>query len=167
MVELYPIPPVAERDVRLILLLNVFQSALESAPTVVEEERLRLSSCPERVRPFAMPRVSGACASHERTERVHDRVVTLVSRRLRDPEIDDISLRTPATVPESERSSEVREDILVVRVETFPDRVPRVVSRILIAPERVVICDEWIRLVPERVSTVDERLLSDPERVPY
>lgn len=33
----YKIPPVAERDVRFILLLNIFQSLAESAPTVALE----------------------------------------------------------------------------------------------------------------------------------
>ena len=57
---LYPSGPVAESEVRLILLLKVIQSATERAPVVVPEARAREICCPERVSPFADPRVTGA-----------------------------------------------------------------------------------------------------------
>jgi hypothetical protein len=48
------------RDVRLSLLLKVFQSPAESAPVVVALASARESSCPERERPLATPRVTGS-----------------------------------------------------------------------------------------------------------
>jgi hypothetical protein len=57
---LYPIGPVAERDVRFILLLNVIQSATESAPVVEIDARARESCWPERESPFADQRVTAA-----------------------------------------------------------------------------------------------------------
>lgn len=142
MVELYPIPPVAEREVRLILLLNVFQSVLESAPLVVAEARERESSCPERVRPFAMPRVRGECASEESHATVPERAFTSEITPARLPEREDITLCIPTTVPEREVSSEVRENIFVVRVETFPERETIVVLTRSTAPEREDNCAE-------------------------
>jgi hypothetical protein len=50
---LYDIPPVAESEVKLILLLNVFQSVAERAPVVVEFARARERDVPERESPFA------------------------------------------------------------------------------------------------------------------
>lgn len=49
--------PVAESEVRLILLLKVTQSVAERAPVVVLLARRRESCCPERERPLAVPRV--------------------------------------------------------------------------------------------------------------
>jgi hypothetical protein len=57
---LYEIPPVAESEVRLILLLKVFQSVNERAPVVDVLASARESSCPERERPLALPRVRAA-----------------------------------------------------------------------------------------------------------
>ena len=42
---------------RLILLLNVFQSTAERAPVVVEDARARESCCPTRERPLVVARV--------------------------------------------------------------------------------------------------------------
>ena len=52
--------PVVESEVRLILELNVFQSAMESDPVVLTDARPRESCCPERERPFGDERVTGA-----------------------------------------------------------------------------------------------------------
>jgi hypothetical protein len=59
-VVLYVIPHVAERDVRLILLLKVFQSVAESAPVVVLDARARERTCHERESQFASQRVTAA-----------------------------------------------------------------------------------------------------------
>jgi hypothetical protein len=54
------IPPVAEREEKLILLLNVFQFVDERAPLEFVLARPRESTCPERVSPFIVPRVSAS-----------------------------------------------------------------------------------------------------------
>ena len=48
-----------EREVRLILLLNTFQSLAESDPTVEVEARARERICPERESPVDPERVTG------------------------------------------------------------------------------------------------------------
>ncbi len=71
----------AEREVRLILLLNVFQSVDESAHVVVALASARERTCPERESPFVTASVNASCdcasRSATRTERVstvHERV---------------------------------------------------------------------------------------------
>ena len=44
-----------EREVKLILLLKIFQSILERAPVVEVEARTRESICHERESPLAVP----------------------------------------------------------------------------------------------------------------
>jgi hypothetical protein len=52
--------PVAESEVRFILLLKVFQSVDEIAPVVPDEARESESCCPESESPLAVPRVTAA-----------------------------------------------------------------------------------------------------------
>ena len=148
-------------------VLNVFQSAAERAPTVVDDARVRESSCPESVSQFAIPRVSGECARREREATVHESVVMSDASDAIDPESVVMSARTPATVPEREVRSEVRFETVFVTVYIFPESVVRVASRVLTTPERDAIWDVCICVVPESVSTVDEREKSDPERKVY
>ena len=53
------IGPDAEREERPILLLNIFQSARESAPVLPDPARPRESTCPESERPFGVPSERG------------------------------------------------------------------------------------------------------------
>ena len=55
-----PATKLVRRDEREIFELKVFQSADERAPFVLEDARARESCCPERERPFGVPRVTGA-----------------------------------------------------------------------------------------------------------
>ena len=49
-----------ESEVRFILLLNTIQSPTESDPVVLTDARARESCCPERERPFGVPRVTAS-----------------------------------------------------------------------------------------------------------
>jgi hypothetical protein len=49
--------PVDESEVRLILLLNIFQSVAERAPVEAGQAMLSESTCPERERPLELLRV--------------------------------------------------------------------------------------------------------------
>jgi hypothetical protein len=59
-------PQVAERAVKLILLLKIFQSQAESAHVVDIQASAMESSWPERESPFVSPIVTGLWAVHEK-----------------------------------------------------------------------------------------------------
>jgi hypothetical protein len=122
----YEIPFVADRELRFIFELKVFQSAAESAPVVDVPARARESSCPESERPFGILSVTGSCASHERVA---------------------ICEASAEILPESDER-------FVLVVASAPERVEIFTELVAVWPERVFILVVFCDTTPERLVTV-------------
>ena len=147
----------AEREVRLILELNVFQSATERDPVVVIPARARESCCQERERPLDIPRVTGAWDCPWSTATCPERVAMFPVAVLRVLLIVTSCPVMVATFVLSVLIWPVAVARLIVRDEMFPVAVARlelVVSRFVVRfamfPVAVAMLEFNVEIVPER-----------------
>ena len=111
-----PLP--AESELKLILLLKVFQSDKERAPVVVLLAILSESCCHRRLSPLSAPRVNGLWASPERMVMLPERDVIFI-------EFMAILDAFAAILPESKFTSDQMRRTNEFMSDRFPERVVR------------------------------------------
>lgn len=146
----------AESDVKSILLLNIFQSAAESAPVEIQEASMSERVWPDKRRPFASPRVTASCAWSIKLLTWDWRVETDPAIVATVPERDTIVLVLVVTLPESVSISLVFWATLRLVASRDPERLARVLASVSTVPESEERVPERVRSLPESEKISEE-----------